>query len=187
MIKRLMDISMAVVIAPAAALPMLVIALVVRLSSGGPVIYWSKRVGRRNQLFEMPKFRTMRTGTPVVATHLLEQADEVLTPVGRFLRSTSLDELPQLWCVLRGEMSFVGPRPALFNQDDLIQLRTADGVHELRPGITGWAQCNGRDELSVSEKAAYDAEYLRKQSLLLDLCILGRTAVKVLRRQGVAH
>ena len=161
--------------------------LLVKLTSKGQVLYWSQRVGRDNHLFTMPKFRSMRTDTPVVATHLLTSPDAFLTPVGRFLRSSSLDELPQLWSIWVGDMSFVGPRPALFNQDDLIELRTRAGVHVLTPGLTGWAQVKGRDELPISEKVALDKLYLEKQSFWFDLKILLLTFVKVARRDGVSH
>jgi O-antigen biosynthesis protein WbqP len=167
--------------------PVLLVAALVRLTSRGPALYWSDRVGRRNTIFRMPKFRSMRIGTPAVATHLLEDPDRYLTPIGSFLRKSSLDELPQLWSILRGDMSFVGPRPALFNQHDLIALRTAQGVHELVPGLTGWAQVNGRDELPIPEKVQLDVEYLRRRSLGFDLRILWMTFVKVLGRDGVAH
>lgn len=163
------------------------IAMAVKLTSSGKVLYWSQRIGRDNTVFLMPKFRTMRTDTPVVATHLLANPDAYLTPVGKFLRSTSLDELPQLYSILMGHMSFVGPRPALFNQDDLIDLRTRAGVHVLTPGLTGWAQVNGRDELPIPDKVALDKVYLQKQSWLFDLQILMRTFVKVVRRDGVVH
>jgi O-antigen biosynthesis protein WbqP len=168
-------------------MPILVIALAVRCTSRGPILYWSKRVGRFNRTFLMPKFRSMREGTPAVATHLLSNAGSYLTPVGTLLRTTSLDELPQLWSILKGDMSFVGPRPALFNQDDLITLRTENGVHELVPGLTGWAQVNGRDEVSVPEKVKLDAEYLARRSFLFDLKILWLTLLKVVRREGVFH
>ncbi len=166
---------------------LLATGLLVKLTSKGKVLYCSQRVGRNNHLFTMPKFRSMRTDTPVVATHLLTSPDAFLTPVGRFLRSSSLDELPQLWSIWVGDMSFVGPRPALFNQDDLIELRTRAGVHVLTPGLTGWAQVNGRDELPISEKVALDKLYLEKQSLWFDLKILLLTFVKVARRDGVSH
>ena len=166
---------------------LLLIALLVKLTSKGKVLYWSKRIGKDNTVFLMPKFRTMRTDTPVVATHLLTNPDVYLTPVGKFLRSTSLDELPQLYSILVGYMSFVGPRPALFNQDDLINLRTRAGVHVLTPGLTGWAQVNGRDELPIPEKVELDKVYLQKQSWFFDLQILLRTFVRVLRRDGVVH
>jgi O-antigen biosynthesis protein WbqP len=159
----------------------------VRLTSPGPVLYWSERVGKDNRTFRMPKFRSMRVDTPPVATHLLKDPDRFLTPIGSFIRRTSLDELPQLWSILVGDMSFVGPRPALFNQDDLIALRTARGVHQLVPGLTGWAQVNGRDELPIPVKVEMDAEYLRRRSLAFDLRILWMTAVKVVRSDGVAH
>ncbi len=169
------------------ALPMALVAFAVRATSRGPALYWSQRVGRGNRLFSMPKFRTMRTDTPVVATHLLGDASAHLTPIGSFLRKTSLDELPQLWCILKGDMSFVGPRPALFNQDDLIAARTAKNVHLLLPGLTGWAQVNGRDELAIPEKVALDVEYLERQNFLFDLRILALTAIKVLGAAGVQH
>jgi O-antigen biosynthesis protein WbqP len=163
------------------------LAFAVRLTSTGPVLYWSDRVGRHNRLFRMPKFRSMRIDTPVVATHLLSDPEAYLTPIGSFLRRTSLDELPQLWCILAGDMSFVGPRPALFNQHDLIELRTRAGVHEIVPGLTGWAQINGRDELPIPDKVALDAEYLRRRGFWFDLYIIWQTAIKVLRRDGVSH
>jgi O-antigen biosynthesis protein WbqP len=168
-------------------LPVLLVAIAVRLTSKGPALYWSERVGRNNVIFEMPKFRSMRLGTPAVATHLLADAGSHLTPIGSFLRKSSLDELPQLWSILAGDMSFVGPRPALFNQQDLIALRTEQGVHTLVPGLTGWAQVNGRDELPIPEKVKLDVVYLQRQSLWFDIRILWLTVVKVLRRDGVAH
>jgi O-antigen biosynthesis protein WbqP len=161
--------------------------LAVRCTSTGPALYWSDRVGRNNRIFKMPKFRSMRVDAPVVATHLLDNPSAYLTPIGSFLRKSSLDELPQLWSILRGHMSFVGPRPALFNQDDLIALRTSAGVHALLPGLTGWAQVNGRDELEIPLKVQLDAEYLQRRSLGLDLWILWLTFLRVLRRDGVAH
>ncbi|MBL0919598.1 MAG: sugar transferase [Hydrogenophaga sp.] len=185
--KRAFDLALAVPAALVLLLPIALVALAVRLTSPGPALYWSDRVGRHNRLFRMPKFRSMRTDTPAVATHLLDDPARWLTPIGPFLRKSSLDELPQLWSILKGDMSFVGPRPALFNQDDLIALRTAAGVHELVPGLTGWAQVNGRDELPIPQKVALDAEYLRRRSLVFDLRILWLTAVKVLRRDGVIH
>ncbi|MBL8769917.1 MAG: sugar transferase [Phenylobacterium sp.] len=163
------------------------VGLAVRLGSPGPAIHWSRRVGRDNRIFAMPKFRSMRTDTPDVATHLLEDPERWVTPLGRFLRRSSLDELPQLWSVLVGHMSLVGPRPALFNQDDLVALRTAEGVHRLRPGITGWAQINGRDELPIPEKVKLDAEYLRRMSLAFDLAILARTLRAAIHARGVSH
>ena len=161
--------------------------MAVRLTSAGPVFYWSDRLGRGNKIFKMPKFRSMRVGTPAVATHLLQDPEVYLTPIGSFLRKSSLDELPQLWSILKGDMSFVGPRPALFNQDDLIELRTRQGVDELVPGLTGWAQINGRDELPIPEKVALDVEYLQRRSLWFDCLIIWKTAVKVLQRDGVSH
>lgn len=165
----------------------MIVALLVRATSRGPVLYWSSRIGRNNELFGMPKFRTMKMGTPAVATHLLQAPESYLTPVGSFLRKTSLDELPQLWSILKGDMSFVGPRPALFNQKDLITLRTTNGVHTLTPGLTGWAQVNGRDELQISQKVTLDTEYLQRQSLFFDIWILMLTFVKVIRRDNVNH
>ncbi|MFC5299834.1 sugar transferase [Azospira restricta] len=185
--KKVFDLVFAVMLAFVLAIPMAVLALLVRLSSPGPALYWSDRVGRHNRIFRMPKFRSMRIDTPEVATHLLADARAYLTPIGSFLRRTSLDELPQLWCILTGDMSFVGPRPALFNQHDLIELRTRAGVHEIMPGLTGWAQINGRDELPIPEKVALDAEYLRRRGFWFDLCIIWQTAIKVLRRDGVSH
>jgi O-antigen biosynthesis protein WbqP len=167
--------------------PVMMVALCVRLTSVGPIFYWSERVGKHNRLFRMPKFRSMRTDTPAVATHLLAEPDQYLTPIGSFLRRSSLDELPQIWSILRGEMSFVGPRPALFNQEDLIALRTQYGLHVLTPGLTGWAQINGRDELPIPEKVELDREYLQRRSMWFDLQILWLTVVKVLRRDGVSH
>jgi O-antigen biosynthesis protein WbqP len=163
------------------------LAIAVRLGSPGPALHWSRRVGRRNRIFPMPKFRSMRTGAPDVATHLLEDPDAWVTPLGRFLRRTSLDELPQLWSVLKGDMSLVGPRPALFNQDDLVALRTEAGVDALRPGLTGWAQINGRDELPIREKAKLDREYLERMSMVFDLRILAATALSAFSGRGVTH
>ena len=185
--KRLFDLTLALVASLILLLPVLLVALAVRLTSKGPALYWSDRVGRHNKIFRMPKFRSMRVDTPAVATHLLKDPGKYLTPIGPFLRKSSLDELPQLWSILRGDMSFVGPRPALFNQHDLIEQRTQLGVHELVPGLTGWAQVNGRDELPIPQKVALDAEYIQKQSLMFDLRILLMTLAKVLRRDGVAH
>ena len=185
--KRLFDVLVVVSVGVLLLVPFGVVALLVRLTSPGPVLYWSDRVGRHNKLFKMPKFRSMRVGTPAVATHLLENPDAFLTPIGPFLRKSSLDELPQLWSILLGDMSLVGPRPALFNQADLIALRTAHGVHELVPGLTGWAQINGRDELPIPDKVALDVEYLRRRSFWFDCHILWMTAIKVLRRDGVSH
>ena len=185
--KRLFDLVLTLSGAVVLALPLLMVALAVKLTSPGPALYWSDRVGRHNRIFRMPKFRSMRIGTPAVATHLLQDPDAWLTPIGAFLRKTSLDELPQLWSILVGDMSIVGPRPALFNQEDLIALRTERGVHELVPGLTGWAQVNGRDELPIPQKVELDVEYLRRRSFLFDLRILWLTVVKVLRRDGVSH
>ena len=185
--KRLFDFTLAVLAAIVLMLPIAVVFLLVRLTSPGPALYWSDRVGRHNRIFKMPKFRSMQIGTPAVATHLLKDPKAHLTPVGSFLRQSSLDELPQLWSILVGEMSFVGPRPALFNQHDLIALRTECGVHELVPGLTGWAQVNGRDELPIPDKVKLDAQYLQRHSLRFDLYILWLTALKVIRRDGVSH
>lgn len=185
--KRLFDLFLGLVAAAVLLLPFMLITLVVRLTSKGPALYWSDRVGRNNRIFRMPKFRSMRVGTPAVATHLLSDPDVYLTPIGSFLRKSSLDELPQLWSILKGDMSFVGPRPALFNQDDLIALRTHHGIHLLLPGLTGWAQVNGRDELPIPEKVKLDVEYAQRRSFLFDIRILWLTFVKVLRRDGVAH
>ncbi|MBK8402041.1 MAG: sugar transferase [Propionivibrio sp.] len=185
--KRLFDLCLATFAAILLAVPILVAAVLVKLTSPGPAFYWSDRIGRNNHVFRMPKFRSMRIDTPAVATHLLGNPDDYLTPVGSFLRKTSLDEVPQLWSILIGDMSFVGPRPALFNQDDLIALRTAQGVHELAPGLTGWAQVNGRDELPIPQKVAFDVEYMQRKSLCFDLRILWLTFVKVLGRDGVSH
>lgn len=185
--KRLFDLLLAVLAGCILLVPVLVVAALVRLTSKGPALYWSDRVGRNNTIFKMPKFRSMQIGTPAVATHLLSNPDACLTPIGSFLRKSSLDELPQLWSILKGDMSFVGPRPALFNQHDLIELRTQQGVHTLVPGLTGWAQVNGRDELPIPDKVKLDVEYLQRQSLWFDIRILWLTFVKVLRRDGVSH
>lgn len=185
--KRLMDLTILLCLAPLLLPLMLLVALLVRLSSTGPALYWSDRVGRNNVLFKMPKFRSMRLNTPAVATHLLTNPGQYLTPIGGFLRKSSLDELPQLLSILKGDMSFVGPRPALFNQHDLVALRTEAHVHLLVPGLTGWAQVNGRDELPIPQKVALDVEYLQRQSVVFDMRILLLTALKVLRRDGVSH
>ena len=185
--KRLFDLWLALCAAVILALPVAVVAMAVRLTSPGPVLYWSNRVGRHNKIFCMPKFRSMRVGTPAVATHMLVDAKSHLTPIGNFLRKSSLDELPQLWSILVGDMSFVGPRPALFNQDDLIAMRTEYGVHEMVPGLTGWAQINGRDELPIPIKVKLDAEYLQRRSLWFDIRILWLTFIKVIRRDGITH
>ncbi len=185
--KRLFDLVLAAILTILFAVPLMVVALAVRLTSSGPALYWSDRVGRDNHIFKMPKFRSMRTDTPAVATHLLNNPQSFLTPIGGFLRRSSLDELPQIWSVLVGDMSFVGPRPALYNQDDLIALRTERRVHTLVPGLTGWAQVNGRDELPIPVKVDLDVEYMQKQSFFFDIYILYLTFIKVLRRDGVTH
>jgi O-antigen biosynthesis protein WbqP len=185
--KRFFDIFFSAIALLALAGVLALLALAVKMTSQGKVLYWSKRIGKDNSIFLMPKYRTMRTATPVVATHLLANPDVYLTPIGKFLRSTSLDELPQLYSILLGHMSFVGPRPALFNQHDLIEFRTLAGVHVLTPGLTGWAQVNGRDELPIPNKVELDKVYLQRQSWLFDLQILLLTFVKVLRRDGVVH
>jgi O-antigen biosynthesis protein WbqP len=186
-VKRVLDLVLALIGITVLALPAIFIALAVKLTSRGPVLYWSDRIGQRNRIFRMPKFRTMRVETPAVATHLLQSPERYLTPIGSFLRRTSLDEVPQLWSILVGDMSVVGPRPALFNQHDLIELRTRYGIDVLRPGLTGWAQINGRDELPIPDKVRFDAHYLQNRSLALDLRIIGLTIVKVLRHEGVSH
>ena len=185
--KRIFDLLLAVLAGTVLLLPALLVALLVRLTSKGSVLYWSARVGRDNVIFKMPKFRSMQTGTPALATHLLSDPLSYLTPIGSFLRHSSLDELPQLWSIIKGDMSFVGPRPALFNQHDLIELRTQQGVHKLLPGLTGWAQVNGRDELPIPQKVALDVVYLRQRSFWLDLKIIGLTVWKVSRSDNVAH
>ena len=185
--KRLFDLLVVITTAVLFFVPFCGIALLVHLTSPGPVFYWSDRVGRYNMIFRMPKFRSMRIGTPAVATHLLQNPDAWLTPIGSLLRRTSLDELPQLWSILVGDMSLVGPRPALFNQNDLIELRTRYRVHELVPGLTGWAQINGRDELPIPQKVALDVEYMKRRSFFFDCYILWKTAIKVIKRDGVSH
>ena len=185
--KRFFDMALAVLAICLLCLPIAIIAILVGLTSPGPVLYWSDRVGRHNKIFRMPKFRTMRVGTPALATHLLANPEEFLTPIGSFLRRSSLDELPQLWNILVGEMSFVGPRPALFNQDDLILLRNSYGVDKVRPGLTGWAQINGRDDLPIPKKVQLDVEYVQRQSFLFDLKIFFLTFLKVFQRDGIAH
>ena len=185
--KRIFDLLLSFCLALLLLLPLLAIAAMVRLTSRGPALYWSDRVGMGNKIFKMPKFRTMRIDTPAVATHLLSNPDAYLTPIGPFLRKLSLDELPQLWSVLKGDMSFVGPRPALFNQDDLITLRTERGVHRLVPGITGWAQINGRDDIPIPKKVEFDEYYLHHRSFLFDLKILVLTFLKVTRAENVHH
>lgn len=185
--KRFLDLLLGTAAAILFVGPLLLLALLVKLTSRGPALYWSHRVGANNTLFSMPKLRTMRMGTEVVATDLLQNPDHCLTPIGGFLRTSSLDELPQLWCILRGDMSIVGPRPALFNQQNLIQMRTESGVHVIRPGLTGWAQINGRDELPIPEKVALDQYYLRHQSVAFDIKVIFLTVLKVVRRDGVTH
>lgn len=185
--KRLFDLCLALIALVFLLLAILVVALMVRFTSTGPILYWSNRVGRYNRIFKMPKFRTMQVDTPAVATHLLSNPAQFLTPIGSFLRKSSLDELPQLWSIISGDMSFVGPRPALFNQDDLVALRTHYGVDKLVPGLTGWAQINGRDELPIPEKVKLDVDYMNKKSFLFDLKIILLTFLKVLRRDGIQH
>lgn len=185
--KRIFDIVLALIVLMICIVPLMLLAMLVRITSNGPSLYWSDRVGIDNKTFKMPKLRTMLVGTPTVATHLLSQPEAFVTPIGMYLRKTSLDELPQIWNVLKGDMSFVGPRPALFNQYDLIALRTEAGVHRLVPGLTGWAQINGRDELPIPEKVKMDAYYLEHQSIWFDLKILALTFLKVVRRDGISH
>jgi O-antigen biosynthesis protein WbqP len=187
MIKRLFDLFLALATGLIFMLPFLLLAVMVRLTSIGPILYWSDRVGLNNKIFKMPKFRTMRVDTPAVATHLLLDPEGFLTPVGSFLRKSSMDELPQLWSIIKGDMSFVGPRPALFNQDDLIALRTQYRVDKLLPGLTGWAQINGRDELPIPEKVKLDVEYMQNQSLFFDIKVIVLTLLKVLTSDGVQH
>ena len=185
--KRLFDFFIGAILLPLVALPMLIIGIAVRLTSTGPVLYWSDRVGRDNEIFRMPKFRSMRMDTPAVATHLMTDAETFLTPIGGILRRYSLDELPQLFSILKGDMSFVGPRPALFNQEDLIVLRKNNGVDKLVPGLTGWAQVNGRDNLSIPEKVELDVEYLKRKSIWFDSKILMYTLIKAIMKEGVKH
>lgn len=186
-LKRAFDVILAAVSLAIGTLPMLTIAAAIKLTSRGPALYWSDRIGKDNTIFRMPKFRTMRVGTPAVATHLLQDPDRYVTAIGRLLRKTSIDELPQLFSVLKGDMSFVGPRPALFNQEDLTALRTAKGVHRLKPGITGYAQINGRDELPIPVKVQFDEQYLLRRGLMLDLKILWLTVFRVVKRKGITH
>ena len=185
--KRFIDFILALIASVLLALPIFIVAILVKLTSPGPVLYWSNRVGKNNQIFKMPKFRSMEIGTPAVATHLLQNPKAYLTPIGSFIRKSSLDELPQLWSILVGDMSIVGPRPALFNQHDLVAQRTTAGVHKLVPGLTGWAQVNGRDEIPIPEKVKLDTEYLERQSFLFDIYIVWLTFIKVLRHDGVSH
>lgn len=185
--KRLTDVFFGCLAGLVFLVPGLIVAIAVRLTSKGPIFYWSDRVGRNNSIFKMPKFRSMQVTTPAVATHLLADPKSHLTPIGSFLRKSSLDELPQIFSIIKGDMSFVGPRPALFNQYDLIELRTLHGVNTLAPGLTGWAQVNGRDEVSIREKVDLDVEYLKHQSFWFDIKIIGLTFLKVVRRDGVSH
>ena len=185
--KQIFDLFVGVILLVLLVMPMLLIAIAIRITSKVPSLYWSDRIGKNNRIFKMPKFRSMLTDTPAVATHLLDNPDSYLSPIGGFLRSTSLDELPQLFSVLKGDMSFVGPRPALYNQDDLIALRTENGVDKLLPGITGWAHVTGRDELSIPDKVALDVEYMNRQSFWFDIKILWMTFLKVIKRDGVSH
>jgi len=187
LLKRVFDLVLAIILLVLFLISMLFIALVVRATSKGTILYWSDRVGRYNVIFSMPKFRTMHMDTPTVATHLISNPNKYLSPFGKFLRCTSLDELPQLWSILKGDMSFVGPRPALFNQYDLILLRKRKGVDQFKPGLTGWAQVNGRDELPISEKVLLDVEYMESQSFWFDMKILWLTCLKVIKRDGVSH
>lgn len=186
-LKRIVDLLLCLIATLVLIIPIILTWVLVKLTSKGPALYWSDRVGKGNRIFRMPKFRSMRIGTPAVATHLLQDPNAYLTPIGSFLRKSSLDELPQLWSILKGDMSFVGPRPALFNQDDLIRLRTDAGVDKLLPGLTGWAQINGRDELPIPQKVALDIDYMHRQSLWFDFKILWLTLLKVVRRDGVSH
>ncbi len=185
--KRFFDFWLALLLLLCLLFPLLVVAVIVALTSNGPIFYWSDRVGRGNKIFKMPKFRTMRINTPSLATHLLSEPDKYLTSVGFFLRKSSLDELPQLWSIIKGDMSFVGPRPALFNQDDLIALRSQCGIHHLLPGLTGWAQVNGRDELPIPQKVKFDVEYMQRKSFGFDLYVIWLTLLKVMRGEGVSH
>ena len=185
--KRIYDYLLVIIVITLLVIPIILTAIAVRITSKGSVLYWSDRIGRNNEIFKMPKFRSMLTDTPAVATHLLDNPDVYLSPIGGFFRRSSLDELPQLFSVLKGDMSFVGPRPALYNQDDLIDLRTDKGVDKLLPGITGWAQVNGRDELSIADKVTLDVEYLNRQSFWFDMKILWMTFLKVIKRDGVSH
>ena len=185
--SRTVNLILAIILLILFAVPIVIISILVRFTSPGPAMHWSDRIGRNNMIFKMPKFRTMKRGTPDVATHLLKAPDQFITPLGKILRKTSLDEIPQLWNIIKGDMAFVGPRPALFNQDDLISLREEQGVHKLTPGITGWAQIKGRDELPIPEKVEMDVYYLKHRSLLLDLKILVLTLIAVLNWKGISH
>jgi O-antigen biosynthesis protein WbqP len=187
MTMRFFNVVLSLIVGVLLIIPFMIVWILVKITSPGPAIHWSKRIGRNNAVFLMPKFRTMLIDTPQVATHLLSNGKSYLTPVGSFLRKTSLDEIPQLWSVIIGDMNLVGPRPALFNQDDLKKLRTEYGIEKLAPGVTGWAQINGRDELSIEEKVKYDKEYLERRSLSFDIKIIFLTAYKVLRRDNIQH
>ena len=186
-VNRLANLTLALIFGIIIFPPAILIGLLIRLTSKGPAIHWSSRVGKENEIFKMPKFRTMRLNTPDIATHLIENADQFVTPIGRILRKTSLDELPQLWSILKGDMAFVGPRPALYNQDDLIVLRTQKGIHQLTPGVTGWAQIHGRDDLPIPEKVEMDFYYIRNRSTALDLNIIWRTFFTVFKSKGISH
>jgi O-antigen biosynthesis protein WbqP len=186
-VKRLFDLSLAISAMVLLLIPIAIVALFVKSTSVGPVLYWSSRVGKNNKIFHMAKFRSMRSETPALATHLLDNPSTYLTPIGGLLRKTSIDELPQLWSIFKGDMSFVGPRPALYNQDDLVALRSRQGVDQMLPGLTGWAQVNGRDEVSIEDKVALDLYYLKNQNFWLDIKILWLTLIKVVRREGVSH
>jgi len=186
-LKRICDVLLSLLLLCFLSIPMIIIALIVKLTSKGPALYWSNRVGINNTIFRMPKFRTMRLDAPEMATHLMDDPSLYLTSVGSSLRKFSLDESPQLWSIIKGDMSFIGPRPALFNQDDLVKLRTEKGIHRLIPGITGWAQVNGRDDLPIPVKVEFDEYYLKNRSLLLDVEILWMTFIKVLKKEGIQH
>ncbi len=185
--KRCFDLILSITTALLLLPVIITVSIAIKLTSKGPALYWSDRIGENNKIFKMPKFRSMKTNTPAVATHLLKNSDSMLTPIGGFLRKSSLDELPQLWSIIKGDMSIVGPRPALFNQDDLIALRTKQEIHKIKPGLTGWAQINGRDELPIPEKVTLDLEYMQKQSFLFDLKIIWLTILKVIKSDGVSH
>ena len=185
--KRLFDFILALFLILLLMVPMIIITIVIMLTSRGAAIHWSERVGKNNVVFKMPKFRSMKIETPDLATHLLKDSSSTLTPVGSFLREYSLDEIPQLWSIIKGDMSFVGPRPALFNQDDLIKLRSTYGIEKILPGLTGWAQVNGRDDLPITEKVQKDVEYLQRHSFLFDLKILWLTFLKVIKKDGISH
>ena len=185
--KRIFDLAIAIPTGILLILPMMLVALCIKINSKGPILYWSDRVGRENHIFSMPKFRSMEIGAPALASHLLDNPNRYLTSVGKFLRQTSLDEVPQIWSILKGDMSLVGPRPALFNQEDLIQLRTERGIHHLPPGLTGWAQINGRDNLGIAEKVHLDEEYMKRRSILFDFKILCFTFFGVLSRDDISH